>query len=540
MASKTEKILINAATFPFTYANTPRAAIVNSDPSPRMPPSFFGSRANADYGMAQLIYCENVIPYAKGIYSVAFNIQAAAITPSTTACDQVIQIRDALENVFMLIPAAGANYIYNPATGTWGSVSPLTPTGNLVTKAYVNGRTFICYEKTAIIEYDTAGNVFNTISLTYPGAFTIADVRGIGGASNYLLFFTDFAIYWCSPLNILDFSNIDAGAGNITPIDIKGQITSLLPINGGFVVYTVRNAIGATFTNDAAAPFIFKEINNCGGCTSWELIAESSADSGHYMWGTNGLQKITLTQADSVFPEVTDFLVGKRIERWNASTKRVDIVAGSSVFNVKLCFLAGRFLVISYGQDTTYFEFALIYDSVLDRWGKVRIDHSDAFMYPYPSGSGNYYYNTLPGFYDGLLTDYATLGIFFLQVVPTKQGIAYMKNTGEINIMSTDFAQTSAPGVAIFGHLDLQHSNWCTLQDITMDGILSSPTPVVTAISSYDGLNKAVNTTMYLDDSSGNYRRFRSRVSAWNHDIAIEGSFVFSTALVSLVGHGYR
>ena len=541
MSSSTVKLVLNAAEFPFTYADTPRSAIVNSDVAPRMPASFYGDRSNADYSTAQVIYCENVMPYAKGIFSVNFNIQASAISPAFTKCDQVIQLRDSQERVYMLVPAQGANYLYNASAGTWASVSPFTFTGVLVTKAYVNGRTFVCYEKNRIIEYNPLTSLFTTIALTFPAGLAITDVRGIGGASNYLLLFTDFAVYWCSPLDLMDFSNIDAGAGQMTPIDIKGQITSILPVYGGFIVYTTRNAIGATFTNDAAAPFIFREVNNCGGCTSWELIAEAPGGAGHYLWGTNGLQRINLQEAESVFPEVTDFLVGKRIERWNSTTKKVEIVSSAAVMIVKLSFLAGRYLVISYSQGTTYFEFALIYDTILGRWGKVRVDHADAFMYPYPSGTGNYTYDTLPGVYSDLLMDYFTLSFLFLQVLPTKQGVAFLRNTGEVVLMTTDFAEVAGSGVALIGHLSTQHSKFCTVTEAVFDGLRTTPTPTVSVVSASDGRNRDIVTTMQLAaDQSGEYSRYRSRVSAWNHDIAIEGNFVLSTGLASLVGHGYR
>lgn len=541
MANKTEKILLNAAEFPFTYANTPRTAIINSDIAPRMPGFFYGDKANADLGTVKLLYCENVLPFAKGIYSVTYTTEIAAISPAFTAVDQVITLRDSLEHVFMFVPGAGANYICDASTGLWSQLSPFTFGASLVTKAYVNGRTFICYEKTKIVEYDSVGNLLNDITLTFPVGTTIADVRGISGASNYLIFFTDFTIFWSSPLDLLDFSDIDAGAGNQTPIDIKGQIAACLPIAGGFLVYTTRNVVAAFFTNDAANPFIFKEVENSGGVTSWERISESSKDSGHYMYGTNGLQLVTMQRADSVFPEVTDFLVGKQIEHWNSTTKRVELATSGLVMSVKLAFLAGRFLVISYGVGTTYFEFALVYDTVLERWGKLRIDHADAFMYPYPLGTGAYTYDKLEGYYDMLLRDYRALDYLFLAVIPPKKGLAFIDIYGTVKIVSTDFAETSASGVAVFGHISLKHSNFTTFTEAVFDGLRNTPTPVVSILSSSDGVDRDQTTTMQLaSDATASYKRYRSRVSAWNHDLAIEGTFVLSTALVGVMPHGYR
>lgn len=540
MSNSTVKLLINAAEFPFTYAQAARATLENQDASPRMPYTFYGDRANADFGMPQLIYCENVLPYAKGLFTVSYYIQAPAFSPAITTADQAIILRDVDENLLVFVPAIGNNYIYDPSGATWASVSPFVFINGLVTRAYVNGRTFVCYEKNRIIEYNTGTGLFDTIALTYPAGITIADVRGIFNASNYLGFFTEFAVYWCSPLNVLEFANLDQGAGTQIPLDITGQITSVVTIPGGFVIYTIRNAIGARFTNNSSAPFAFKAINNAGGTASYEVIADGSEDGGHYAYTTRGLQKINLDGASNIFPAATDFLVGKQIERWNSTTKSVDIEDTSLSFTIKLAWLAGRYLVISYGNGTTNFEFALVYDSALERWGKLRIDHVDAFTYPYVSATAAYTYDTLPGYYSDLTGDYYSLGLYALTVQPAKGGMAFLKSTGEIQIFTTDFAQDSAPGVAVFGHLQERHDKLITFLDLWVDGLKSLPTPVVTLLSSETGDERDDTATMDLESSTARTRHYSSRVTALNFDVAIEGTMVLSSLLAGVKKHGYR
>ena len=80
MANKLVKLLLNAAQFPFLSLHQSNSLTEPSDLAPRMPGTFYGSRENADYSVPQLIYCENVLPFAKGLYSVGFSSIAPAIS----------------------------------------------------------------------------------------------------------------------------------------------------------------------------------------------------------------------------------------------------------------------------------------------------------------------------------------------------------------------------------------------------------------------------------------------------------------------------
>jgi hypothetical protein len=543
MSSKIHKVVINAADFPFTYDQATRATLDLQDLAPKMPWYFYGDKANAELNVPRLLYCENVLPVAKGLMSVGYGQQAAAISPSTTLCDQAIQLRDAAENQYTFCPALGANYVLDPNTNTWSSVNPFTYTaGTLVTRAYVNGRTFICYEKDRIIEY--VGGAFVTLStgtITWPTGITMANVRGIAGASNYLLFFTDIAVYWCSPLNIFDFFTIDQGAGNQTPIDIKGQITTMLPCSGGFIIYTARNAIGVQYTNNGNSPFVFKEIPNSGGTSTWERITADSNDVGHYMWGTNGLQQVTLQAATTIFPEVTDFLVGDQVESWNATTKDVVKTQLGGPFSVKLSYLAGRYLLISYGQLRNDFDNVLVLDVPLQRWGKLKINHADCFMYTYPTAAGSWNYDQLVGFYADLGEDtYADLGISRLLVTPAKRGIAFLKNNGEIWILATDFSQTNSLGVIVVGHLQERHKALMTMLSVECEGLRDVPAPQVTLLASANGNARDNIWPLPLRNANGEFKNYAKRITAKNFDIAVEGTFVLTTLLIQYLNHGYR
>ena len=82
------------------------------------------------------------------------------MSPITSVFDQAITLRDADENNFLLCPAGGQNYIYRGNVGAWVSANPISAEGKQVSRAYVNGRTFICYAGLGIYEYDTATDTF--------------------------------------------------------------------------------------------------------------------------------------------------------------------------------------------------------------------------------------------------------------------------------------------------------------------------------------------------------------------------------------------
>lgn len=541
MAVKHVRALINNASFPYLYEQAGRAVVNAQDLAPRMPGTFYGSPANQEVGVPAVVFAENVLPLARGFISASFAPQAAGPAGPISDADQAIPLRDTDENQFLFVPARGDNWVYNPSTVTWASKSPFTFNYDLVTRAYVNGRTFVFYEKTKLVEYNATTSALDTLPLVLPAGYAITDIRGIGSAGGYLLLFTDVEILWCSPLNVLDFSDLDGGAGAQIPADLKGQITAILPISKGAIVYSTRNAVGARLTNNSAGPFVFTEISGAGGLSYWERAAADSNEEFQFAWTTSGLQQISLQTAQTIEPEATDFLVGGRLDYWDAVNKAVVSQDSGGPFSVKLALLAARYLVISYGTLKKTFDFALVFDVSLRRWGKLRFEHADAFMYTYPSLSGDYDYDDLPGFYSELLDlDYADLAVIQALAVPAKRGVAFLKNSGEIWIMATDYMQAGDSSTLLFGHLQHDRGRDTTLHRIELEGIKSSPEPTVSALSSETGYGRTTVTPAVLVASSGNYRNYNLRVTAKNHDIAIEGCFTLTGLLLEVVNHGSR
>jgi len=519
------------------------------DSNVRTPQSFYGGAESAEMSVPQAIYVQNIMPTAEGMQSVGYFQQVAPLL-NAVDFDQAITLRDEDENNFLYVPARGKNYILNMATGAWVSTNPFTGwTGKLVTRAYVNGRTFVCFEGRGIYEYDVTANTFLPQTIT---GLAAVDIRGIGGSSNYLIAFTDLEVCWSSLVDPLDFvPSFTTGAGRSIPQDVKARITAVLGISGGFIVYTAKNAIAAVYTNNTRAPFTFKEIANAGGIQTYEQVTSEQTSGAQYAWTTGGLQKITVQNAEPVSAEVNDFIAGKMYDEWDPASKELttSYIDGYE-FPVKLSFISSRFVVISYSvnSDVALYQYALIYDVVLKRWGKLKILHTDCFSYPYPNVVGPVTYAGLANttYNDLAQTSYADLTLGVISDPPSKLTIAFLTTAGEVKLATMDYEKsTEEAGVIIFGHFQLVRASMVQLQTAEFEGIYQPgsdlPHSITVTVKATQPDNKeAIKQTMTLLNKSAKNAKYGKRITGLNFDLAVEGTMALSSYLIEATNDGDR
>lgn len=542
MATQTFKAALNTHAFPFLYEQASRAVLIaQQDVVPRVQnPSYAGSAENIDWNTIQPLFMENVIPIARGLMSVGFSEQLPAASPAVTDFDQLILIRDVVNSNALFSPGKGKNYVYSNSTGVWTSYSPFAFNFTLVTKAYVDGRTLIGYERTKVVEYDPAVPDVVTRVLTLPAGMAISDIRGIAGASNYLLAFTETEILWSTPTNILDLADTNLGAGRQTPVDLKGIITAILPIAGGFLIYTTENIVAASFTDSAAVPFRFREVQNSAGVSSPEQVTGDATAGGHYCYGSAGLQVVTLQKAETVFPDVADFLVSKILESWNPTTKSIDKTILATSFQPKLQYLGSRYLFISYGSTSTHFSHALVYDTALDRWGKVKIDHVDIGLLPLEAlGSSNRYF-TLEENYAFYDLAYEDLQQEIGTIAGLRQNFGFLGVTGSTALLLAEPATETDKGTLVLGHIQVLRDRLVTFQSAEFDELRDFPAPVITLLGSHTGNRRNQTYTPTLVTTSDDYQKYGGRVTYKNFDIAIEGRFAMTTSIIGTTIHGKR
>lgn len=529
MAFETFTAILNAANFPFVSDFFQRSIIIPGLDNPvRTPKAYYGNEESVNFELAQTYYCQNVMPTAEGLMSVGYSQVVAALVGAADF-DQVITLRDTDENNFLFAPAGGKNYVYTANRGSWQSTNPfVAPPDAIVTRSYVNGRTFVAYEGIGAYEYDTGAETFLPVAFTGLPA-GIPTISGVAASNNYNICWNNITIAWSSLVDPVDFtSSISTGAGSAIPQDVKGPIRAIVPISGGFVAYTTKNAVAALYTNNARAPFVFKEISNAGGIEGPEQVSIDAALGFHYAYTTAGLQKITVNSAEFVDAGLSDFLAGRILETFDISTLTWTVERLSAVVKVKVAFISGRFLVVSYGKQTSpqTYTHAVVLDVALNRWGKLKITHIDAFAYPYPNIIGQV---TIP--------------------LP-KQSVGFLSADGTVQLLVMDYREQQDEGVLLLGKYQLIRQKTVTFQYVELESINPAMVPDVYLLTSLDGRNNEAPQALTVIYDGGNIRKYGApppssstqvvRRAGKNFSLLAVGSFELSTSTFTITKGGNR
>ncbi len=555
MATQKFKAAVTNSKFPFLYDSAPRAALQQGlDPTARLPFSYMGSAVNADYNSVEMLYCENVVPTAQGFASVRMEDNIPAHGGSSFV--QFGVVRRADESSYLIAISlsafAGTAYLFDPATDTWTSnffyYSPSEYDVHSI--AYVQGRTFYFVQAGVLLELNGDSLSFKYADLTLPENYASSDIVCTCGASNYLILATETEILWSTPTDPLEFADTALGAGRQTPIDVKGKIRAVVPISGGFIIYTTKNAVAAHFTNRADTPFLFKEILGSAGVLSAEQVTGEANGADHYTYGHAGIQRVSMQRAETVFPDCADFLSGNAYNEWNPTTHTVDKIVGTQT-KVKINLVLNRYLILSYAFSSGQFQQALIYDLNLERWGKVRYPHVDVGLLPWAINSAA---GTRPATIEELtdpIEDYTQaigqLSIatgkdtIQLELLHWRNNIGFMSRDAAIKTMyvENDLEDVeSGSGVLVIGHVQITRGRKTTLQEISLDGLVVGDVYLLPSQEGY-ARDTAILTTETL--AAGNFRQHRKRHTSENFDVAIEaGSFSLSSVVIETTIHGSR
>jgi hypothetical protein len=544
MAQIPFRINLNAAQFPFLTELGPQTIIIpgvdQTDPRSK---AFSGSDESRDFGIPQIFYCHNVLPTGQGFMSVGYKEQVTGL-PGAADFDQCMEMRDIDENRFLFSPARGRNYVWTANRGSWLSTNPVTPgtfLGRYVTRSNLNGRTFICYETTKVIEYDSTLDAF--VDSVYLG-ITFSDIIGILASNNYNICYSKDTIFWSSLINELDFiPSLSTGAGQAIPQDLKGPIIAVLPISGGFIIYTTKNAVSAIYSNNVRFPWIFKEVANSGGIASPEHVTYEANLGTQYAWTSAGLQEVSIQGAKVIQPELTDFLGSKRYEDYDPSTFIFTSTNLGDVLNTKLALVDNRYLVLSYGVESGLFTYCVVYDSVLKRWGKLRITHTDCFDYPYPNRFGITTYGQLtPQTYADLLgTSYYQLSQQQLITAKAKTRFAFLQQDGTIKLVDFKFASVLDAGVCMFGKFQLTRTRFQTLQEIQVETVNDTDQDFVVRVhKTLDGKTLLPPVVPFLSLEENKYREYNCRIANKNFITEFYGTFNLTGVVLVVSPDGVR
>lgn len=469
-----------------------------------------------DIGIPQPSYIENVLPTTHGWDSVTYTTKINGIAGAQF--DQLINLKSGTENNILYSPAQGRNYINY--SGVW-AVGPFF--GNfagLVTSAYTKLRSFICYQRQRILEYSFANKAFNDITLT---GLDLSNIDGITAANNAMIAWNDTTVFWSSFITPTDFTpSLSSGAGSQNPTQVRGKIVACLPIADGFIIYTTANAIAASWSGNIRYPWRFTEIPGSSGIQKAEHVTYESTLDGHFAWTLDGLQLVTKREAKQVYPEITDFLTGKLVEEFVGPTDLQSHHSVADCFNsasqtwndrpsghnllaqyylptqprVKLALIGGRYLLISYGyRDPEILDWVIVYDLTLERYGKLKIPHVDAFNYVVQPGDS-----------------------------PTvKESIGFLARNGEVTVI--DFSlRGRGTGILLYGKLEISQGRWIEATGLRLQTIKDC-TPALVVIPSFDGVgHETPEVAMPVLDSK-NSVHWRMRSAGLNVSFLLTGTF---------------
>lgn len=420
-------------------------------------------------GIPEAYYMHNCMPSAQGYQAVGYDTLISGLA-NTDDFDDAFPVIVPSTARFLFVPARGKFYIYDAAVGKWVSTSAVPQTqiaaDAMVTVAVSQGQTYICVQGYGVFNYDPINKVLTPVNFT---GLTMTDIKGICAANGYLIVWDDTTLAWNSLTTPTDFTpSVITGAGGGGVGDVKGKIIFCVAISGGFILYAERNAVAARFTGNVNYPYIFQEVPSSGGISSTDQVSWADNAAEHYVLSTDGLQIVTLSGgAKNAFPEVTDFLSAKIFEDFDETKLTFSYQELTSELYTKLSFISNRYLVLSYGINPPDYTHAIILDTSLRRYGKLKILHRCCFEWNAPNMSGPLTYGQLgaAGITYGQLSQ-ATYGelntIVEFEEQPRKT-IAFLQKDGTVQVVNFDLAElnaagTQADGVLLIGKFQFQRN----------------------------------------------------------------------------------
>lgn len=472
-----------------------------------------------DVGVPIAYYMHNVLPASYGFHSVGYEELIPAISPASTEFESIELIRSNKiagangPRVYFSQILSGANYTLGIGSAAW--VATLTAVAitstTVVTFATVQGITYIFYSGIGCYKYDSTTNTLIAVTLT---GLAAGNLLGITAYQGYLIAYDDSTLYWSSTLDIdyttnsVDFvPSLSTGAGSLTLEGAKGPITVVVPATFGLAVYTSANIVSAVYSGNSRYPFNFREIIASGGCSSGDLIAYDSNTGNQYAYTTSGIQTLTATATQTVFPELTDFLAGADFEDFDEATLTFSEQTLAVPMKKKIVSVADRYLVFSYGISSL--THAIVYDMAQKRYGKLKITHTDCFEYEY---------------LDPALAD------------SPRKSIAFLLEDGTIKIANLSVTFSGSSGVIVLGKFQYVRSRTITLEEVIFQNVHENQTCLVYDLVSVSGgaIESQSRVQGYNKSVDGDSQQvYRFHKTGMNHSILFVGGFFLSSIQLS-------
>lgn len=550
MAQIAYRANLSAATYPMTIADGGRTVIM---PGPdqnfdrRVDPT--GSQKDA--GIPQALYLENVMPTASGYQSIEFlapTSRAMLIPSGASYIRQCIEVPARLNIVgpstitppiktfplFLWDNGAFTAGVFGDRTVTYSGAA--VSSVNKMSVAVVKGTPYLfCFAGASqlyevLYESDEDIILINRTSTVTPPGFVDA-IQSICSSNNYLIAHSRLTVFNSSTTTPLDFvASLVSGAGEASPNSSDNLIQYVKETTNGFYVYCVTNTLFAQYTGNARYPFKYVPVLNSTGLYgnyNW-CVAGGVDTSGHYVVEKNkNLKFIQSNQATPIGAELTDFLGKTPLQELFDYATNTFLRTIQSTGVPSIYVYLNRYVVVSIngtaseGTAAEKYTHAVVFDTVLERYGKIKVDHS-----------------------------------FLFTVSGSEEVLAFVnKQARAIRYLSFDIYHSEIPfeglswtvaaGVLVLGKFQYVRSRKIQLHEIQIEGpqnsaIVSSPNFACVLLPSLEG--RAFNTPVALTATSLNdgLAVYPAHATAQNHSIALKGAFSVNTVQLKFSPRGDR
>lgn len=490
---------LSATTFPLLSSLHGRTVIIKGQDHTYVPAVTAKEDSDKDSGIPQIFYAENVLPHAQGFQAVGYVSEKSPVSgdPAIVGFSSIHPIEDSLGNTGYVTFTSNGDF-YTLQSGDTAFVYRLSvpaAAGKDISVAHVSGVTYIYVANTGCYVYNFATFTMTPTTLT---GLTAANIIGLTTSSGYLIAWDISTVLWSSLITPTDFTpSLVTGAGGGAVAGVLGAIAFLAPHPNGFYVYAYENIVVAISSGNTRYPFDFKPLAGSGGCQNSNLASTKLNAATSYAYTTYGVQLVTPTGVQSIFPEVTDFLAGSVLETFNSTANTLSTEILTAPMLKKLVVIANRYLVISYGKSTL--THALVYDLQQKRWGKLAITHADCFEY--------------------------ALGVPE-SVETAKKTFALLKSSGEIVTVDSSLESTIGQGILLLGKFQYVRARLTTIHEVALENIYDHATTSCYILPTLDGKTflPAVPTVAAPEDT-GKVVRYRCRVTGLNNSVLVKGAF---------------
>lgn len=507
MAQVSYRANLSASSFPFLSENQGQSIIVKQQDNNYIPAIESGAKEEQDVGIPQIYYCHNVLPTSQGYSSVGYSKVCNGFE-GDTSFRTVFVLRDSAENkAYFCHTTTNKNYVQLPGSSNWLQINTIAGAAEkLTTVALINGITYIYFANVGCYRYDFASNLLVPVVLA---GLDANFVIGITTTSGYMIAWTPTEVAWSSTVDSTDFvPSLATGAGGGGVEGAKGSIQVCISTVAGIIVYTTSNAVAASYSGNSRFPFNFREIVGAGGLANAELAAADGNSSAQYAYTTYGIQSVGIQLAQTILPDVTDFIAGSYFEDYDEFTFQFTRDFLTTTMQKKLTLISARYLIISYGKTTL--THAIVFDIILKRYGKLKITHTDCYEY-------------------NLLNP---------EVVETpKKSIAFVQQDGTVFLLDTTFGAANSFGIMLTGKYQYVRQRMLKLDTVVLENVRVGNVFTLFSLPSLDGKNTTTQEGFLLE-ANNLVRKYGFSTVGVNNSLLFYGGFSVVSLVINFHPHG--